>query len=135
MIEALRYLIVEQMMGREIIVEVSEMLANGYSPSEVASKLNISKNFVRSIKCNLTIRGAKGVYLNYLAKYMPSIKSIKPTTVKKSHYECVLCGERYRDATAMYLHIMRSHGEVVDEFLRRIMRMTAVKFINPENYK
>ena len=131
MINALRYLIVEQLMGREKVVEVAEMLASGLSPSEVARAVGVKKNFVRSVSQSLVLRGARGVYLSYLAKYIPAVKKIRPVVRRDGfHYECTLCGGRFGSVTSVYLHLENYHRDLVDGLL-----IETVKFINSANYK
>lgn len=131
MIGALRYLIVEQLIGRERVVEVAELLARGWSPSEVASKLGVKKNFVRSVGQSLVLRGARGAYLTYLSKYIPAVKRIKPVVRRDGYcYECLLCGCRFGGVTSIYLHLENSHGDLVDGLL-----IETVKFINSASYK
>ena len=125
--EALRYLIIEQVIGRVLVLEVAELLAKGYSTSEISEKLGLKKSYVQGVKNSLLARGARGVYLGYLAKYIPVIRALPAVAERDGYgYRCRICNSTYRDVTTIYLHVERRHGDLVDDLLRTVVQ--TVKF-------
>jgi len=125
--EALRYLVIEKVIGRDLVIDIAELLAKDYSEKEVSQKLNIKRGYVRWIKNSLQVRGAKGVYLNHLTKYIPTIRALPRlvTAISQYRYRCLLCGKIYYDIGAMYRHMEQDHYEVIDKLVLEVVRSVA----------
>jgi len=121
--EAVRYLVVQRLIGSRALDAV-EMYLRGFSPSEVASALGISRHTVRSYIQRLLEKGVGGPYLPLLRRAVPYIRRLEPAV---ANGRCLLCGATFYGVpqqsarTAIFIHMVSRHSDYVSSAVRDVI--------------
>jgi DNA-binding Lrp family transcriptional regulator len=124
--EAVQYLVVQRLVGSKALDAV-EMYLNGWSPSEIASALGISRHTARSYIQRLLEKGVSGLHLPLLRRAIPYIRRLEPAVVNG---RCLLCGAAFvfygvsqqSVRTAIFNHMVSRHSDYVSSAVRDVIR-------------